>query len=131
MQGARFCSIPILATAIVLLVLTYGLAVMSAERRGSIRTIQHSREQRRNFLLSGALVRAYPLQRISKKWDADYGQEKATTSVLRFHILKYKLMSSMLIATPGLLFIAREISLTYCLTSQFCAFTVNSDLETV
>ena len=48
-----------------------------------------------------------------KKWDADYGQEKATAGVLRFYILVYKLMSCVLIAAAG------------------CAFTVYSDLETM
>ena len=49
-----------------------------------------------------------------KKWDADYGQEKATAGVLRFYGLTFKLMS-----------------LPYCLTFLFCAFTVYSDLETM
>ena len=66
-----------------------------------------------------------------KKWDADYGQEKATAGVLRFYILVYKLMSCVLIAAAGLLFMARKISLPYCLTFLFCAFTVYSDLETM
>ena len=66
-----------------------------------------------------------------KKWDADYGQEKATAGVLRFYILVYKLMSCVLIAAAGLLFMAGKISLPYCLTFLFCAFTVYSDLETM
>ena len=66
-----------------------------------------------------------------KKWDADYGQEKATSGVLRFYILVYKLMSCVLIAVAALLFMAGEISLPYCLTFLFCAFTVYSDLETM
>ena len=66
-----------------------------------------------------------------KKWDADYGQEKATAGVLRFYILVYKLMSCVLIAVAGLLFMAGKISLPYCLTFLFCAFTVYSDLETM
>ncbi len=66
-----------------------------------------------------------------KKWDADYGQEKATAGVLRFYILVYKLMSCVLIAAAGLLFMDGKISLPYCLTFLFCAFTVYSDLETM
>lgn len=66
-----------------------------------------------------------------KKWDADYGQEKATAGVLRFYILVYKLMSCVLIAVAALIFMAGEISLPYCLTFLFCAFTVYSDLETM
>lgn len=66
-----------------------------------------------------------------KKWDADYGQEKATAGVLRFYILVYKLMSCVLIAVAALIFMAEEISLPYCLTFLFCAFTVYSDLETM
>lgn len=64
-----------------------------------------------------------------KKWDADYGQEKATAGVLRFYTLVYKLMSCVLIAVASLLFLAGQISLPYCLTFLFCAFTVYSDLE--
>lgn len=63
--------------------------------------------------------------------DADYGQEKATAGVLRFYILVYKLMSCVLIAVVALIFMAGEISLPYCLTFLFCAFTVYSDLETM
>ena len=63
--------------------------------------------------------------------DADYGQEKATAGVLRFYILVYKLMSCVLIAVAALIFMAGEISLPYCLTFLFCAFTVYSDLETM
>lgn len=64
-----------------------------------------------------------------KKWDADYGQEKATAGVLRFYGLVYKLMSCVLIATAGILFLDGQISLPYCLTFLFCAFMVYSDLE--
>ena len=38
-----------------------------------------------------------------KKWDADYGQEKATAGVLRFYGLTFKLMSCVLIAAAALL----------------------------
>ena len=64
-----------------------------------------------------------------KKWDADYGQEKATAGVLRFYGLTFKLMSCVLIAAAALLYLAGQISLPYCLTFLFCAFTVYSDLE--
>ena len=40
-------------------------------------------------------------------------------------------MSCVLIAAAGLLFMAGKISLPYCLTFLFCAFTVYSDLETM
>ena len=66
-----------------------------------------------------------------KKWDADYGQEKATAGVLRFYGLTFKLMSCVLIAAAALLYLAGQISLPYCLTFLFCAFTVYSDLETM
>ncbi len=66
-----------------------------------------------------------------KKWDADYGQEKATAGVLRLYSLVYKLMSCLLIAVAGLLFMNGQISLPYCLTFLFCAFSVYSDLETM
>ena len=64
-----------------------------------------------------------------KKWDADYGQEKATAGVLRFYGLTFKIMSCVLIAAAALLYLAGQISLPYCLTFLFCAFTVYSDLE--
>lgn len=64
-----------------------------------------------------------------KKWDADYGQEKATAGVLRLYTLVYKIMSCVLIATAGGLFLSEKITLPYCLTFLFCAFTVYSDLE--
>ena len=66
-----------------------------------------------------------------QKWDADYGQEKATAGVLRFYGLTFKLMSCVLIAAAALLYLAGQISLPYCLTFLFCAFTVYSDLETM
>ena len=66
-----------------------------------------------------------------KKWDADYGQEKATAGVLRFYGLTFKLMSCVLIAAAALLYLAGQISRPYCLTFLFCAFTVYSDLETM
>ena len=66
-----------------------------------------------------------------EKWDADYGQEKATAGVLRFYGLTFKLMSCVLIAAAALLYLAGQISLPYCLTFLFCAFTVYSDLETM
>lgn len=66
-----------------------------------------------------------------EKWNADYGQEKATAGVLRFYGLIYKLMSCVLIAVTGFLFINGQISLPFCLTFLFCAFTVYSDLETL
>ncbi|WP_353095492.1 ABC transporter ATP-binding protein [Tissierella praeacuta] len=66
-----------------------------------------------------------------EKWDADYGQEKATAGVLRLYGLVYKVMSCVLILAAGLLFLSRQISLPYCLTFLFCAFTVYSDLETM
>ena len=62
-----------------------------------------------------------------KKWDADYGQEKATAGVLRFYGLTFKLMSCVLIAAAALLYLAGQISLPFL----FCAFTVYSDLETM
>ena len=40
-------------------------------------------------------------------------------------------MSCVLIAAAGLLFMAGKISLPYCLTFLFCAFTVYADLETM
>lgn len=64
-----------------------------------------------------------------KKWDADYGQEKATAGVLHLYTLVYKIMSCVLIATAGGLFLSEKITLPYCLTFLFCAFTVYSDLE--
>lgn len=64
-----------------------------------------------------------------KKWEADYGQEKATAGVLRLYGLVYKIMSCILILTAGLLFLAEQISLPYCLTFLFCSFMVYSDLE--
>ena len=66
-----------------------------------------------------------------EKWDADYGQEKATAGVLRFYGVTFKLMSCVLIAAAALLYLAGQISLPYCLTFLFCAFTVYSDLETM
>ncbi|HGS9602694.1 TPA: ABC transporter ATP-binding protein [Clostridioides difficile] len=66
-----------------------------------------------------------------RKWDADYGQEKETAGVLRLYILSFKLVSCILIAVAGLLFLAEKISLPYCLTFLFCAFTVYSDLESM
>lgn len=66
-----------------------------------------------------------------KKWDADYLQEKATAGVLRLYGLVYKLMSCVLIATAGILYMDGRISLPYCMTFLFCAFTVYSDLETM
>lgn len=48
-----------------------------------------------------------------KKWDADYGQEKATAGVLRFYGLTFKLMSCVLIAAAALLYLAGQISLPY------------------
>ena len=53
-----------------------------------------------------------------KKWDADYGQEKATAGVLRFYGLTFKLMSCVLIAAAALLYLAGQISLPYCLTTE-------------
>lgn len=64
-----------------------------------------------------------------EKWNADYGQEKATAGVLRFYGLIYKLMGCVLIAATGILFINGQISLPFCLTFLFCSFTVYSDLE--
>ncbi len=66
-----------------------------------------------------------------KKWDADYLQEKATAGVLRLYGLVYKLMSCVLIAAAGILYMDGRISLPYCMTFLFCAFTVYSDLETM
>ncbi len=66
-----------------------------------------------------------------KKWDADYLQEKATAGVLRLYGLVYKLMSCVLIAATGILYMDGRISLPYCMTFLFCAFTVYSDLETM
>ena len=40
-------------------------------------------------------------------------------------------MSCVLIAAAALLYLAGQISLPYCLTFLFCAFTVYSDLETM
>ena len=45
--------------------------------------------------------------------------------------LAFKLMSCVLIAAAALLYLAGQISLPYCLTFLFCAFTVYSDLETM
>lgn len=66
-----------------------------------------------------------------RKWDADYSQEKATAGILRLYGLVYKLMSCVLIAAAGILFMNGKISLPYCMTFLFCAFTVYSDLETM
>ncbi len=66
-----------------------------------------------------------------KKWDADYLQEKATAGVLRLYGLVYKLMSCVLIAAAGILYMDGRISLPNCMTFLFCAFTVYSDLETM
>lgn len=45
--------------------------------------------------------------------------------------MTFKLMSCVLIAAAALLYLAGQISLPYCLTFLFCAFTVYSDLETM
>ncbi|WP_313583577.1 ABC transporter ATP-binding protein [Lacrimispora sp.] len=63
------------------------------------------------------------------KWNADYGQEKATAGVLRLYGLVYKLVSCLLILTAGMLFLAGQINLTYCLTFLVYAFMIYSDLE--
>ena len=54
-----------------------------------------------------------------------------SAGVLRFYGLTFKLMSCVLIAAAALLYLAGQISLPYCLTFLFCAFTVYSDLETM
>ena len=59
------------------------------------------------------------------------GKGKAASVRVSVYILVYKLMSCVLIAAAGLLFMAGKISLPYCLTFLFCAFTVYSDLETM
>ena len=58
-------------------------------------------------------------------------RKKATAGVLRLYGLVYKLMSCVLIAIAGILYMDGKISLPFCMTFLFCAFTVYSDLETM
>lgn len=64
-----------------------------------------------------------------EKWNADYGQERATAGVLRLYGLTYKLISCLLILAAGVLFLSGQINLTYCLTFLFYAFMIYSDFE--
>lgn len=64
-----------------------------------------------------------------QKWEADWEQEKASLALLKIYNAVYKITGCVMMFTAAAMYLAGNISISYCLMFIVCSFLVYSEME--